>query len=94
MEKKDNTPLWVFLAFSSIETRTGAIRLIWLSIIFAIYCLPWPMFFPIQELIINKILIEDWSWFAMMIPIIAWYWISLRWVDRHDGWNTPVQEIV
>lgn len=37
MEKKDDSPLWGFLAFSSIETRTGAARLIWLSIIFTIY---------------------------------------------------------
>ena len=94
MEKKDNTPLWVFLAFSSIETRIGAVRLIWASIIFTLYCLPWPLFLSTQDLFINKILIEDWSWFSMMAPIITWYWLSLRWVDRHEGWSKPIQEIV
>lgn len=87
MEKKDDTPLWVFLAFSSIETRTGAARLICASIIFTIYCLPWPMYFSTQDLIIHKILIEDWSWFAMMVPIVIWYWLSLKWVDTHASWN-------
>ena len=94
MEKTDNTPLWVFLAFSSIETRVGATRLIWVSVLFTLYCLPWPLLISTQDLFINKILIEDWSWFAMMVPIIAWYWLSLRWVDRYEGWSKPTQEIV
>jgi len=92
MEKTDNTPIWVFLAFSSIETRIGAKRLIWASVIFALYCLPWPLFLSTQDLFINKILIEDWSWFAMMVPVIAWYWLSLRWMDAHAGWEVSVLE--
>jgi len=28
----------------------------------------------------------------MMIPVIFWYWISLRWVDKHSGWAGNVQE--
>ena len=91
MDKTDKTPLWVFLAFSSIETRVGAMRLIWASIIFSIYCFPWPLFFSTQDLIINKVLIEDWSWFFMMLPIVAWYWISLRWMDNNLAWE-PVAE--
>lgn len=92
MERTDNTPIWVFLAFSSIETRRGAMRLIWASVIFALYCLPWPLFFSTQDLFINQILIEDWSWFAMMVPVIAWYWFSLRWMDTHAGWDVSVLE--
>ena len=55
MEKTDNTALWVFLAFSSIETRKGATRLIWASVFFTIYCLPWPLFFSTQDLFIDKV---------------------------------------
>jgi len=22
----------------------------------------------------------------MMVPIIFWYWLSLRWVDMNSGW--------
>ena len=87
MEKTANTPLWVFLAFSSIETRVGAMRLIWASIIFTIYCFPWPLFFSTQALFIDTILIEDWSWFGMMLPVVAWYWFSLRWADKNTGWE-------
>ena len=87
MDKADNTPLWVFLAFSSIETRVGATRLIWVSMLFTLYCLPWPLFFSTQDLPVNKVLIEDWSWFAMMLPIVAWYLLSLRWMDKNIAWE-------
>lgn len=86
MEKTDATPIWVFLAFSSIQTRIGALRLISASIIFTFYCIPWPLFIATQDLLINKILIEDWSWFAMMLPITGWYWLSLKWMDNNSGW--------
>ena len=92
MEKTDNTPIWVFLAFSSIETRIGAMRLIWASVLFTLYCLPWPLFLSTQDFFINKILIEDWSWFAMMVPVVAWYWLSLRWMDTHARWDISVIE--
>ena len=94
MEKRDNTPMWVFFAFSSIETRIGAMRLIWASVVFTLYCLPWPLFLSTQDLFIDKILIEDWSWFAMMVPVIIWYWLSLRWMDTHAGWDVSVLEPV
>ncbi len=94
MEKTDNTPIWVFLAFSSIQTRIGAVRLIWASVIFTLYCFPWPLYFSTQDLFINKILIEDWSWFAMMVPVVAWYWLSLRWLDGHGAWqNTEIETV-
>jgi len=92
MEKTDTTPIWVFLAFSSIQTRIGAKRLIWASIAFTFYFIPWPLLISTQDLFINKILIEDWSWFAMMVPITVWYWLSLRWMDSHAAWETEVIE--
>jgi len=87
MEKTDNTPLWVFLAFSSISTRKGALILIWLSIIFTVYCIPWPLFLSAQGSFINKIFINDWSWFIMMEPITIWYLLSLMWMDSHKQWE-------
>jgi hypothetical protein len=53
---------------------------------FSIYCLPWPQFFPDQGWIAQIFLIEDWSWFGMMVPITLWYWLSLRWIDANSGW--------
>jgi len=92
VEKTDNMPIWVFLAFSSIATRKGALILIWISVIFSIYCIPWALFFSGQDWVGGIFLIDDWSWLAMMVPIILWYWMSLRWVDNNSGWEVAGQD--
>jgi len=92
VEKTDNMPIWVFLAFSSIATRKAALLLIWACAVFSIYCIPWSMFFAGQDWVKKLFLIEDWSWIAMMAPITLWYWLSLRWVDHNMGWEDPAQD--
>ena len=87
MEKTEKMPIWVFLAFSSIETRKGALILIGACALFSLYCIPFPLFFENNELIKTLFLIDDWSWIAMMAPITFWYWISLKWVDNNSGWK-------
>lgn len=87
MVKTSATPLWVFLAFSSINTRKGALMLIWSSLIFTVYCFPWVMFYAELPWVSAIFLIEDWSWFAMMLPMLIWYWCGLKWVDKHQGWD-------
>ena len=87
MEKKDNMPLWVFLAFSSINTRKGALTLIWGCAVFSLYCIPWSQFFADQEWVGNIFLIDDWSWLTMMVPMILWYWLSLKWIDKNTAWK-------
>ena len=77
-------PFWVLLAFSSIPKRKHAIMLIWVCIIFSLYCLPLVTFFD-NEIIAKLFLIDDWSWITMMIPICAWYILSLRWMDKKIG---------
>jgi len=86
MQKTDTMPVWVYLAFSSISTRKGALSLIVASAVFSIYCIPWTVLFPDRGWVARLCLIDDWSWFAMMVPITFWYWLSLRWVDAHAGW--------
>lgn len=86
MDKEDNMPIWVFLAFSSINTRKAALWLIWGCALFALYCIPWGNIFTGNDWVARLFLIDDWSWFAMMLPICGWYWLSLRWVDRHAAW--------
>lgn len=92
MEKTDNMPLWVFLAFSAIDTRKGALILIWVCLAFTLYCLPWSQFITGQDWIKKLFLIEDWSWFAMMVPITLWYWLSLKWLDNNSGWVNARQQ--
>jgi len=88
MIKTKNTPLWVFLAFSAIETRKGALLLIWSCVVFSIYSIPWTLLLgdSLGELGKKILLIDDWSWVGMMIPITIWYYISLIWMDKHEGW--------
>jgi len=88
MIKTKQTPLWVFLAFSAIETRKGALLLIWACALFTIYCLPWNIITDGALGEFGKLifLIDDWSWIAMMLPMTLWYFISLKWMDKHDGW--------
>lgn len=88
MQKTQDIPLWVFLAFSSIETRKGAIWLIWSSLIFSLYCIPWPLYFENESWIKQVFLIDDWEWFAMMLPMTIWYWLSMKWVDKNRGWDS------
>lgn len=88
MIKTKNTPLWVFLAFSAIETRKGALLLIWACVLFSVYCLPWTIMLgeAVGDLGKQLLLIDDWSWIAMMAPMTLWYILSLAWMDKNDGW--------
>jgi hypothetical protein len=41
-------------------------------------------------LVSQLFLITDWEWFAMMLPLTAWYWLSVRWIDKNRGWQATV----
>ena len=86
MKQLDNTPLWVSLAWASVPTRKMAMYLIISCGLFAIYCVPWVKW-SANPLVAKLFLLNDWWWFASMIPLIIWYWLSLQWVDKHDGWE-------
>jgi len=38
-------------------------------------------------------LLDDWNWMdvvnwsGMMFAITLWYWLSIRWVDKHSSWD-------
>jgi len=87
MKKTGDVPIWVYLAFSSIATRKGALLLIGSCIVFSVYCIPWVRIFPDRDWVGRLFLVDDWSWFAAMVPITLWYWLSLKWVDSNTGWQ-------
>jgi hypothetical protein len=94
MEKKENMPIWVFLALSSISSRKTVLYMIVGCIAFTAYCFPWVQFFSSHKWIETIFLISDWSWFAMMVPMTIWYWMSLRWADNNDAWaDSSTEEI-
>ncbi|MDH5648939.1 MAG: hypothetical protein OEY67_04720 [Gammaproteobacteria bacterium] len=78
MERKANMPLWVFLGLMNIETRKGALILVWTCFVFSVLCVPLSYY------------LKDWSWAAMMFPVTLWYWACLRWVDSHSLWPDQV----
>lgn len=86
MEKTDNMPIWVYLAFSSITKRTSALLLIYSCMAFSVYCVPWGLLFPDRKWAVQIFLIDDWSWMPIMVPMTLWYWLSLRWIDKNIGW--------
>jgi hypothetical protein len=92
MKKTENMPMWVYLAFSSINTRKGAVLLILSSLLFTLYCIPWGLLLAGRVWIGQLFLIDDWSWFAAMVPITFWYWLSLRWIDNKAGWSDGEQQ--
>lgn len=90
MNNTEQTPVWVRLAFSNITTRKGALLLILASVVFTVYCVPWPRLVTTPHWLEKLLVADDWSWFATMVAITIWYWLGLRWIDRHRGWaDTP-----
>ncbi|MEZ7951969.1 MAG: hypothetical protein QMC02_04565 [Halioglobus sp.] len=81
MDRKDNMPLWVFLGLLNLETRKAALLLVSCTLVFGLVFLPMPY------------LLDDWNWMdvvnwsGMMFAITLWYWLSIRWVDKHSSWN-------
>ncbi len=87
MEKTSKMPIWVYLAFSSINTRNGALWLISACVLFSLYCVPWPLLITDSDWIMSIFLIDDWSWFAMMVPVVAWYVLAFKWVEKNGSWE-------
>ncbi len=88
MHNTNKRPLWVHLAFSGISRRRTALWLTWGCALFTLYCLPWAELLPGPDWLARLFLVHDWSWFAMMVPMTGWYWLGLRWMDRHRAWAT------
>ena len=45
------------------------------------------MNFTDNDIVLTLFLIGDWSWLAMMVPMVLWYFFAMRWVDKHDEWE-------
>ena len=87
MEGRSPRPLWVDLVFSVINKRKHALMLIWASVAFTAYCVPWEKFIGAEHSLAFLFLIDDWSWLALMVPILAWYLLALRWMDKAGAWQ-------
>jgi hypothetical protein len=92
MKKQDNTPMWVYLAFASVETRRGALLVFGLNVLGTIYCLPWSQFIKDVGWVRKVFWIDGWLWFVVMVAMTLWYWVSLKWIDRHEAWSKPIAD--
>jgi hypothetical protein len=81
-------PLWVALAYSSIRSRKLALYLVYGCAAFTAYCIPWTRFYGSQTWLEQAFLIDDWSWFAIMVPTTLWYWLGMRWIDSNQAWES------
>jgi hypothetical protein len=86
MKQIDNTPLWIQLAYASVPTRKMALWLIASCALFAVYCVPWAHYSD-NSWVKKLFLLDDWWWFISMIPLTIWYWLALKWVDKHAAWE-------
>ncbi len=86
MSRPDDMPIWVYLAFSSIETRRAALMLIYFCAALSLYCVPWTVFFVGKPWVGRVFVLHDWSWFVWMLPTTLWYCLSMLWMDRHSRW--------
>ena len=86
MKEIKGTPIWVSLAYASVPTRKIALWLVASCVLFTIYCIPWVKFSK-DPIIAKLFLLDDWTWFAMMVPMCVWYWVALKWVDTNAGWE-------
>ncbi len=92
MSTSDKMPVWVALAYSNIGSRKVALWLVLGCALFTVYCFPWTHYFGGHGWVKQLFLVDDWSWFAVMIPTTAWYWLALNWIDRHAGWLNSRQD--
>lgn len=86
MTKQDKMPVWVALAFSSIESRKVALYFVYTCAAFTIYCFPWSRYFTNATWVAKIFLVDGWSWFVTSLACTLWYWLSLKWIDDHSGW--------
>ena len=75
MTRTSNMPIWVFLGLMNVETRKGALILVYLMIVCSVASIPLSWY------------LAEWSWAAMMLPMGLWYWLCLRWADRNALWQ-------
>ena len=87
MEQRSPRPLWVDLVFSVIDKRKHALLLIGASALFTLYCVPWVKLIGPEHPVAGLLLADDWTWLALMIPVMVWYGLALRWMDKAGAWQ-------
>lgn len=87
MKVSETTPMWVQLAWGNVGARKIAVWMIVFCVLFMLYCIPWTQFSS-HPVVAKLSLINDWYWAGSMLPLTIWYWLSLKWVDRHNAWES------
>lgn len=87
MERKENMPMWVFFGLSSINSRKGAMWLVWSCFVCSILFMPWVSLIPGINFIPESVKLDNWDWAVPTFLITLWYWLCVRWVDKHSSWE-------
>ena len=67
-------PVWVKVGLWGVPGRAGAWSFFWLSIAIAVACIA----YGFQD--------RRFFWGGLLVFAALWYYLSIRWVDQHDGW--------
>jgi hypothetical protein len=75
IQVRESRPIWVRLGLFGISSRPLALAYLLVSLLLAVGGVLWslsdPRFFPA----------------AAFLLAFLWYWLCIRWMDRHDAWN-------
>ena len=77
-DQEKKRPLWVRVGLWGLPNRASAWAFVWLSIVIAAGCVAYGF--------------VDWRFFSGGVMVLAalWYYLSIRWVDRHGRWSPPL----
>ena len=68
-------PLWVRTGLYGLPSRASAWVFFWICIAIAAFSAVRALGDP------------RWWWGVSIVLAAAWYWASIRWVDRYDSWH-------
>jgi hypothetical protein len=68
-------PWWVRFGLWGLKTRASAQAFVWGCVALGAGCLAYSVVDP------------RFAFGGVMLLAAAWYWLSIRWVDRNGGWS-------
>ncbi|MDB5290040.1 MAG: hypothetical protein JWL69_1281 [Phycisphaerales bacterium] len=68
-------PVWVRAGLWGLPSRPLALAFVWLSIICAVACGVYGFWDG------------RFFWGVGLVLAAIWYWLAIRWVDRHGSWK-------
>lgn len=73
-------PEWVFWGLWGIDSRGVALAFVWVCLLLGIALMAVGLRYPQ-------------AWYGgILFAAAAWYWLAVRWADRHHAWDSTASE--